>query len=441
MTLETETDPRQSDALRMRLPDLESASGKSDASEAQIVKKTLLVVDDEEGPRQSLRMVFKNDYNVHTVESGDKAIEFVRENPVHVAILDIRMAGQSGIEVLRQMKALSPPIEVIMLTAYETLETARQAIRLGACDYLNKPFDIATIRESVKRAGRLREISDNISATFERFNSLTGELQDANLREEMARTANEIYAGVLHDINNPLTIISGFTEMLEMQLSRSSVLSGSALEEARGKLNIISKQVSTCGAITTRYLKLLNRTTDEGQSISVNQILSDLISLLKSHPSIKSSELVVKALESDLLTSVNSTELIQVLINLSVNAFQSSNQTQTVEVAATRYDDPVDLNQLGSGPDTHLLHVETFENRGPILSITLSDQGQGIPSEMFPRIFEPYFTTKGTEGGTGLGLSIVSRLMKNARGLLWMQSRPGEGTRFKLYFPASERTP
>lgn len=422
----------------MRLPELDSANPNPGSEASVNVKKTLLVIDDEEGPRQSLRMVFRNDYLVHTVESGEKAIEYVRSHPVHVAILDIRMAGQNGIEVLRQVKALAPPIEVIMLTAYETLETARQAIRLGACDYLNKPFDVATIRESVKRAARLREISDTIAATFDRFNALTGELQDANLREEMARTANEIYAGVLHDINNPLTIISGFVEMLEMQLSRSTVLSGSALEEARGKLNIISKQVSTCGAITTRYLKLLKRTSEDGHTLSVNQILSDLVSLLKSHPSIKSSKLVVRPLESDLQTSVNCTELIQVLINLSVNAFQSTEQNQTVEVIATRHDEPLDLEILPTGPDTHLLHPEHFENRAPILCITLTDQGDGIPSDRFARIFEPYFTTKGTQGGTGLGLSIVARLMKNARGMIWLQSRPGEGTRFKLFFPASE---
>ena len=113
----------------MRLPELESVSVPMGAKDVEKTKKTLLVVDDEEGPRQSLRMVFRNDYHVHAVESGEKAVEYVRNNPIHVAILDIRMAGQSGIEVLRQIKAISPSVEVIMLTAYETLETARQAIR------------------------------------------------------------------------------------------------------------------------------------------------------------------------------------------------------------------------------------------------------------------------------------------------------------------------
>src|SRR5476649_899599 len=115
-------------------------------------KYTLLVVDDEEGPRHSLRMVFRHDFHVHAVDSGEQALAYARAHPVHLAILDIRMAGCSGIEVLRALKEIDPKIEVLMLTAYETLETARQALRLGACDYLSKPFDLSAIRDAVARA-------------------------------------------------------------------------------------------------------------------------------------------------------------------------------------------------------------------------------------------------------------------------------------------------
>jgi DNA-binding NtrC family response regulator len=146
----------------------------------------MLVVDDEEGPRLSLRMVFKNDFRVHAVENGEKAVEFARHNPVHVAILDIRMAGRSGIEVLRSLKEIDPNVEIIMLTAYETIETARQALRLGACDYLSKPFDLPTIREAAARALRLRRISDTVLEAQERLRRLTDQLHDVSLREEMA---------------------------------------------------------------------------------------------------------------------------------------------------------------------------------------------------------------------------------------------------------------
>ncbi len=405
-----------------------------------VEKKTLLVVDDEEGPRQSLRMVFRNDYLVHAVDSGEKALDFLRTNPVHTVVLDIRMAGISGIEVLRQIKALAPQTEVIMLTAYETLETARQAIRHGACDYLSKPFDLPTIRDAVARAMRLRTISDNVSSTFERFRHLTDELHDANLREEMARTATEIYAGVLHDINNPLTIITGIVEMLEMQFARAASLTGPSLDDARNKISLLSKQVSTCTAIIARYLKLVRSGPVDSQTVSTNLVLSDLISLLKSHPSAKASKLVIKPLDRDLMVCINCTELIQILLNLTVNAFQSTSQPQTVEVAARRFDEPLDLASLPRNPLSAVVNEATFANRAPLVAVSISDQGKGIDEAVVGRVFEPYFTTKGTQGGTGLGLSIVSRLMKNCHGLVHLETHPGTGTRITLYFPAVSPT-
>src|SRR5262245_8679505 len=106
-------------------------------------KRTLLIVDDEEGPRQSLRVVFKDDYDLLIANDGARAIELAKQNRIDVVISDIRMVGMSGVELLGHLKAVDPGIEVIMLTAYETTETLRQALRQGACDYLNKPFDIA----------------------------------------------------------------------------------------------------------------------------------------------------------------------------------------------------------------------------------------------------------------------------------------------------------
>jgi len=400
-------------------------------------KQTLLVVDDEEGPRQSLQMVFRRDYHVHTASGGDEAVEFVRAHSVHTAILDIRMAGVDGIDVLRQIKQVSPQTEVIMLTAYETLETARQAIRHGACDYLSKPFDLPAMRDAVARAMRLRSISDNVTATFEHFEKLTNELSDVSLREEMARAATEIYAGVLHDINNPLTIIAGLVEMLELTIGRSASLSGPALDDARAKIAILNKQIGITTAIIARYRKLVKSAPSDSQTVSINLVLSDLISLLKSHPAAKASKLVTQPLERDLLACINCTELIQILLNLTVNAFQSTSQTQTVEVSARRLDAPLVIAQLERGEHALVIHEATFMNRSPLVAVTVSDQGGGIDPHVLPRIFEPYFTTKGAADGTGLGLSIVSRLMKNCHGLVHLQSQLGVGTRITLFFPAT----
>jgi signal transduction histidine kinase len=395
----------------------------------------MLVVDDEEGPRLSLRMVFKNDFRVFTVENGEQAIEFARRNHVHVAILDIRMAGRSGIEVLRSLKEIDPNVEVMMLTAYETIETARQALRLGACDYLSKPFDLPTIREAAARALRLRRISETVLATQERLRRLTDQLHDTKLKEEMARTTNQIYAGVLHDINNPLTIIVGYVEMLELRLAKVSFLHGADLEAVREDLTTISKQVNTCFAIATRYLRSLGKRHFSNREVRVNQVLVDLQTLLKHHPAIKGGHLAVKFLDKDTAALINGTELIQILLNLTINAFQSTSKDQTVWVTAEVVPQPLPLDTLCDGPEDVVIGREPLANEPPLVALSVLDQGPGIAPEVLPHIFEPYFTTK-ADKGTGLGLAIVSRLVQDHRGLLHAKTKLGEGTRMTVYFPA-----
>jgi signal transduction histidine kinase len=397
----------------------------------------MLVIDDEEGPRLSLRMVFKNDFRVHTVENGDQAVEFARHNPVHVAILDIRMAGRSGIEVLRNLKEIDPYMEIMMLTAYETIETARQSLRLGACDYLSKPFDLPTIREAAARALRLRRISETVLATQERLRRLTDQLHDATLREEMAKTTSQIYAGVLHDINNPLTIIIGYVEMLELRLAKVSFLHGADLDAVREDLAIISKQVNTCFAIATRYLRSLGKSHFSNREVRVNQVLTDLQTLLKHHPAIRGGHLAVKLLDKDTAALINGTELIQILLNLTINAFQSTSKDQTVWVTAEIVPQALPVETLCDGPEDIVVGREPLANEPPLVALSVLDQGPGIAPAVLPHIFEPYFTTK-AEQGTGLGLAIVARLVQDHRGLLHVKTKLHEGTRITVYFPAKE---
>src|SRR5215813_16608 len=117
-------------------------------------KPTLLIVDDEEGPRMSLKVIFNDEFRILMAEDGPSAIELAKTNTIDVAVLDIRMAGMSGIEVLERLRYLDPSLEAVMMTAFETTDTIRQALRLRACDYLNKPFDVATIREAVHGAAK-----------------------------------------------------------------------------------------------------------------------------------------------------------------------------------------------------------------------------------------------------------------------------------------------
>src|ERR1039457_4160558 len=104
---------------------------------------TLLIVDDEDGPRVSLRLIFKYSYDLLMGEDGPTAVELAQKTAIDVAVLDIRISGMSGIEVLERLRFVQPNIEAVMITAFETADTLRQALRLRAADYINKPFDIA----------------------------------------------------------------------------------------------------------------------------------------------------------------------------------------------------------------------------------------------------------------------------------------------------------
>src|SRR5438445_6746007 len=177
-------------------------------------KATLLIVDDEEGPRLSLRVIFKDDYEILMAGDGATAIEMAQKNKIDVAVCDIRMAGMSGIEVLERLKYVDPAIEVVMMTAFETTDTIRQALRLRACDYINKPFDVSTMRAAVATAMQRRTLEGEIHTNAEKLQTLLSELQNQKVEEQMSRTRGDIYASIIHDINGPLTVISGFVQIL-----------------------------------------------------------------------------------------------------------------------------------------------------------------------------------------------------------------------------------
>lgn len=404
-------------------------------------KQTLLIVDDEEGPRQSIRIVFKDDYNILTAANGVTALELARETPIDAAVLDIRMAGMSGIEVLNGLKQIDPHTEVVMLTAYETLETARQALRLGACDYLNKPFDIATLRDAVRTAMERRSISLQIRANNFRLRELQQEIHNQKVREELARTRGEIYASIIHDINGPLTIISGFIEMINQRIGDATHLEGEKLEIIKDRLNRITRQVTSCIQISNRYLSFLRGCPGENSQVNVNQILNDLGELLKTHSNAQSNTLSIRPLATDTTAQINGTDLIQILLNLAINALQCSSQAHRVEIAGEQLDEAPDLSRVADGPRDFVVNREGFHPVTPVLVFTVSDDGPGIPPELVAKVFDPYVTTKPVGQGTGLGLSIVKRLVEQAGGAVHLHTESGRGTKFTIFLPGQQLSP
>src|ERR1700758_5619453 len=134
----------------------------------------VLVIDDEMGPRESLRMLLKPDYKVHTADCVEAGIKLLKEKQPDTIVMDIRMPGESGIEGLRKIREIDPHLSVIMLTGFGALETAQAALRLGANDYINKPFDAGEMREVIGRnveRTRVHRASENASTEIKELNS------------------------------------------------------------------------------------------------------------------------------------------------------------------------------------------------------------------------------------------------------------------------------
>ena len=404
-------------------------------------KGTLLVVDDEDGPRQSLRVIFKDDFEVLMASDGPSAIALAQNQKVDVAVLDIRMAGMSGIEVLERLKFVDPTIEVVMMTAFETTDTIRQALRLRACDYINKPFDISTMRAAVANAMQRRSLEGEIHNNAEKLQQLLGELQNQKVEEQMAHTRGEIYASIIHDINGPLTVISGFVQLLNQRIGNATRLEYSDLEFIKDRLKTITRQVTNCIEISRRYLGFLRRHSDDGPRVGINQLLTDLHQLARVHPSRQNHGLTIHPLAEDIAVRMNGTDVIQVLLNLTINAFQCSTQAHSVDVEGVTLRQPLDLSVFKDGPQERLLNIENFDNTAPLLMMSVRDTGPGITSETLPKIFQPYFTTKGARQGTGLGLNIVQRLVKESRGALHVRTEVGRGTTFTVFLAAAPLLP
>src|SRR6476659_1881443 len=118
-----------------------------------MARKTILVVDDEKSQREILEMILSGEgYDVTTASSGEAAIKFAKERRFDLALTDLKMTGMDGIELLQHLLALDSSIIVILLTAHGSIESAKEALRRGAFDYLEKPYDKTALLETINRA-------------------------------------------------------------------------------------------------------------------------------------------------------------------------------------------------------------------------------------------------------------------------------------------------
>jgi DNA-binding NtrC family response regulator len=114
--------------------------------------ETILIVEDEAGPRESLRMILKPFYQLYTAANGADALHLIQSHDISLVTLDLNMPGLSGIDVLKELKKMKPDVEVIIITAMTTLPNAQKGMRFGASDFISKPFHVSEVLTIVQKS-------------------------------------------------------------------------------------------------------------------------------------------------------------------------------------------------------------------------------------------------------------------------------------------------
>jgi DNA-binding NtrC family response regulator len=190
------------------------ANESTPADPAAEQKPLVLVVDDEYGPRESIAFTLSGEFTVETADRAADAIARIRERPFAAVVMDIRMPEMDGVRALEELRKHDSEVSVIMLTGYGTLLTAQQTMAAGANQYLRKPPDVNELIEAVRKqtaATRLRR----------RQASISREAMDLNgaLKREIEKSEPQVWQGrasveLVHDLNNPLTVVIGYATLL-----------------------------------------------------------------------------------------------------------------------------------------------------------------------------------------------------------------------------------
>ena len=232
------------------------------------------------------------------------------------------------------------------------------------------------------------------------------QLEEQLLQNEKLTSLGLLAAGVAHEVNTPLTVISNYTQMLARQLSE---------DDPKSKIiDKITKQTFRASEIVNNLLNFSRVGASELAEVNVNSVIDETLSLV-AHPFKTARVNVIKSLEPTLPAMMGSpNRLQQVFLNLFINARDAM-------------------------PQGGMLEVRTWAHNGSV-EVEVTDTGVGIPRELQGRIFDPFFTTKVTGRGTGLGLSVSYGIIKEHSGTIDVRSTPGKGTSFRLEFPVARKT-
>ena len=423
-------------------------------------RANVLVVDDDLGPRESMRMILKPLHNVYTAEDGVTALKMIDEQPIDLVTLDLKMPGMQGIDVLKEIKKNNPQIEVIIVTGFGTLKSATEAMKYGVKGYITKPYNLSEITSIVGKAIEQRRFNRKLrnffkEALFSDTAPAPGEedrelatlqengleesdvsedlldvteykikkmkemqddiskennvLEEKLIRSERLALVGQMAAGYAHELNNSLTTMLGYTELVHNVINTNYP----ELRELLEKISTITNQTQRASQITKNLLDISRKKSSEREPTDVHKLIEQVLSYTEYRAHAQGLKVVRDFEQSMPRISVDPRRVEQVFLNLILNAYHAMDKGGTLAITAR--------------------HVQ--REMGSVLQVSFTDNGHGIAKGHIKEIFDPFFSTKQESGGTGLGLFISQKIVESYKGTIEVKSEENKGTTFTVEFP------
>lgn len=400
-------------------------------------KPVVLVIDDEPGPRESLRMILKNRYEVLLASTPSEGLKMAGEQHPDMVFCDIKMPEMEGPEVLKRLKQIDPEMEVALITAYAAVDTAQQALRHGAIDYITKPFsvqDIMIVADKAVERRRKAELDRALLAQLEPATQLlSGQLSAItqpstspdqsliyqnltqahnSIESQLSKIAKlnaigEVAAEVAHDVRNFLTSILLRIEILLMDLKDPSEVNAEAVKDALQDI----LRAATDGAQAVQRISSISKTDpyEPFTLLDVNAVVNDVVNM--SFGQFQSAQGTAIHVDTQQVPEIfgSPTGLRTAIMNIVINARQALPEMGGEVTIRT-----------GTGEDS--------------VFISVHDNGKGIPPDVMPLITQAFYTTKG-ENGSGLGLSVARKVIGCHDGRIEFDSSEGSGTTVTVRLP------
>jgi signal transduction histidine kinase len=374
------------------------------------VPASVLIVEDEEAVAFTLREILAQEgYAVQDVHTTAEALAKLDHERFDVAVLDLRVGEDSGLTVLARLREVSPATIALILTGYGSLETAIEAMRNGAFDYLLKPCDVQELKAAIARGLEQRQVAGPPVDGSASADTARVELEAALARAARARDAFLTVAG--HELKTPLSSVIGWAQYVQRQLARG------AADEAVEKLDVVVDQARRLARLVEAFLEVVRiqhgAVSMASDRLDLRQLLDratrEATRLAPRH------EVRLEVPDQPVVVLGDATRLGQAVAYLLENSVKFSPQGGRVTVN---------------------ISVAADEAR-----IAIQDEGIGISADEIPQLFERFHQIDNDVmtrrfGGIGVGLYLCRALVEAHGGRVWAES-PGtqQGSTFTIALP------